>query len=74
MPTLTAVIERDPESGWYIGSVPQLPGAFSQAATREELRERLQEAVRALLADMLEHGEMLPDSEFIGTEDLVFSP
>ena len=74
MPTLTAVIERDPESGWYIGSVPQLPGAFSQAATREELRERLQAAVRVLIADMLEHGETLPESEFIGTEELVLAP
>jgi predicted RNase H-like HicB family nuclease len=35
MPTLNAVIEPDPESGWYIGSVPQVPGVFSQAPILE---------------------------------------
>lgn len=56
MPTLTAFIERDPESGWYIGSIPQLPGAHSQAATLDELRDNLAVAARLVIADMLEHG------------------
>ena len=74
MPTLTAFIVRDPESGWYIGSIPQLPGAHTQAETLEELRENLAVAARLVLADMLEHGEELPDSEFISTESIVLTP
>jgi predicted RNase H-like HicB family nuclease len=68
MPTLMAVIERDPESGWFIGRVPQVPGVHSQAPTLEELRPRLQEALQAVVADMLACGEEIPDSEFIGIE------
>lgn len=63
-----AVIERDPDSGWYIGYFPQLPRAHSQAPTIEELRPRLQEALRLVLADMLAHGEEVPEGEFIGIE------
>jgi predicted RNase H-like HicB family nuclease len=62
MPTLMAVIERDPESGWFIGRVPQVPGVHSQAPTLEELRPRLQEALRAVIADMLACGEELPET------------
>ena len=29
----TVVIERDPESGWLIGSVSELPGCYTQAPT-----------------------------------------
>jgi predicted RNase H-like HicB family nuclease len=68
MPTLMAVIERDADSGWYIGFVPQVPGVQSQAPTLEELRPRLQAALQAVIADMLANGEELPDSEFIGIE------
>jgi predicted RNase H-like HicB family nuclease len=74
MPTLTAVIERDPESGWFIGSIPQLPGAHSQAATLEELRTNLAVAARLVITDMLEHGEELPDSEFVSAEPITVQP
>ena len=33
----TVVIERDPESGWLIGSVSELPGCYTQAPTLAEL-------------------------------------
>lgn len=39
-----AIIERD-EDGYYVGSVPALPGCHTQAKTMEELRVRLREAV-----------------------------
>jgi predicted RNase H-like HicB family nuclease len=68
MPQLMAVIERDPESGWYIGHVPQVPGAHTQAETLEELRPRLQEVLRLVLAEMTARGEELPDGEFFGIE------
>jgi len=41
--TLTAVYRKVPEG--YIGFVEELPGANTQAATIEEARENLKEAI-----------------------------
>jgi predicted RNase H-like HicB family nuclease len=38
------VIEKD-EDGWYVGSVPELPGCHTQARSVEDLRKRIQEAI-----------------------------
>ena len=43
----TAVYERDGE--WFIGWVEELPGAFGQGRTLDEVREDLREAVKLLL-------------------------
>ncbi len=63
MRNFTAVIERDPTTGTYVGYVPGWPGAHSQAETVEELRENLREVVQMLLED----GEPNLASEFVGT-------
>lgn len=41
MQTFTAIIERDRGTGYYVGYVPELPGAHSQGASIEELRANL---------------------------------
>jgi predicted RNase H-like HicB family nuclease len=57
------VVERD-EDGWYIGSIPELPGCHTQGKTIEELAERMKEAI-SLYVD--EAGEPLTSSsDFIG--------
>ncbi len=62
MATYTVVVERDLESGWYVGSVPALPGCYSQAPTIEELDRNIQEAIEL----HLEHVEDLePPPEFV---------
>lgn len=66
MKTFTAVIERDAETGLYVGYVPGWPGAHSQGETVEELRRNLAEVVAMLLED----GEPKLDAQFIGTEQL----
>ena len=43
----TAVFEHRPP--WWIGYVEELPGANSQGATIEEVRENLREAVMLIL-------------------------
>ena len=48
MKTDTAVIERDRETGYYIGYVPGLAGAYSQGETLDELRDNLREAIEEL--------------------------
>ena len=44
---LTAVFEKVPEG--YIGFVQELPGANTQGATLDEVRENLSEAVELVL-------------------------
>lgn len=61
-----AVIERDRETGVYVGSVPGLSGAHSQGATLDELRANLHEVLQLLAED----GEPELESEFVGSEIL----
>lgn len=44
----TAVVRQD--GRWWIGWIEEIPGANSQGATREELMENLQSALREMLA------------------------
>ena len=64
MRTFTAVIERDPDTGLFVGYVPGWPGAHSQGASVDELRQNLEEVVAMLLED----GEPKLQGEFIGTQ------
>lgn len=66
MRTYTAVVERDPVTGLYVGHVPGFPGAHSQGATLDELRGNLEEVVAMLLED----GEPVLEAEFVGTQTL----
>lgn len=45
----TIVIQKDPESGWYIGRCVQVPGAVSQGETLDELMENMKDAVKLIL-------------------------
>jgi predicted RNase H-like HicB family nuclease len=64
MRTFTAVIERDPQTGLYVGFVPGFPGAHSQAESLDELNRNLQEVISMLLED----GEPELEVEFIGVQ------
>ena len=44
------VIERD-EDGFYVASVPALPGCHTQARSLEELDRRIAEAIELFLED-----------------------
>jgi len=66
MRSYNAVIERDAQTGLYVGYVPGWPGAHSQGATIDELKTNLEEVVAMLLED----GEPKFDSEFVGTQTL----
>jgi len=43
--TFTAYVEWDPETQLYVGIVPGIPGAHTQAATLDELRPNLKEVL-----------------------------
>ncbi|MCL1467151.1 type II toxin-antitoxin system HicB family antitoxin [Argonema galeatum] len=42
------IIERDSE-GYFVASVPSLPGCHTQAKSLDELMERIQEAIELCL-------------------------
>ena len=64
MKNFTAVIERCPDTGLYVGFVPGFAGAHTQAATLDELKDNLQEVIAMLLED----GDPKLETEFIGTQ------
>lgn len=49
--TFTAYIEWDPESHLYIGMVPGITGAHTQAASLDELHENLKEVLELCLEE-----------------------
>jgi predicted RNase H-like HicB family nuclease len=58
------ILERDPE-GYYVASVPELPGCHTQARSLDKLMVRIREAIELCL----EVERDLPKpSEFIGVQ------
>jgi predicted RNase H-like HicB family nuclease len=64
-----AYIEKDPETGLYVGTVPGIPGAHTQAKSLDELRKHLKEVVALCLEEMdAETRNELP--EFVGVQQV----
>ena len=51
MRTFNVIVEKDPDTGLFVGSVPGWPGAHSQGASFEELEMNLREVIAMLLED-----------------------
>ena len=66
MQTFTAVVEKCPETGLFVGFVPGFPGAHTQGESLDELQENLREVVSMLLED----GAPRLEAEFIGTQTI----
>jgi len=66
MRTFNVIVERDPETGLLVGSVPGWPGAHSQGATLDELEMNLREVIAMLLED----GDPRLESEFVGIQTI----
>lgn len=67
MKTFTAVIERCPDTGLYVGYVPGFPGAHTQGKTLDELQINLREVIELLLEDE----ELTIETEFVGTQSIM---
>jgi predicted RNase H-like HicB family nuclease len=52
--TFTAYIEWDPETKLYVGSIPAITGAHSQAATLDERGQNLREVLELCLQEYQE--------------------
>lgn len=57
---LSIEVERE-EDGRWITEVPELPGVLAYGASREEAVTRAQVLALRVLADRIEHGEILPE-------------
>ncbi len=64
MKTYTAIVEKCPDTGLYVGYVPGFPGAHTQAETLDELNRNLKEVIELLLED----GEPKLETEFVGIQ------
>ncbi len=62
----SVVIERD-EEGYYVASVPSLPGCHTQARSLDELMSRAREAIALCLETEKESIEKL---EFVGVQQI----
>ncbi|NTU65811.1 MAG: type II toxin-antitoxin system HicB family antitoxin, partial [Chloroflexi bacterium] len=52
----TAYIEIDPDTGMYVGIVPGIPGAHTQAETLDELQKNLKEVLELCLEEYNDSG------------------
>jgi len=60
------IVERDPDTGIFVGTVPGWPGAHSQGTTLEELEKNVHEVIEMLLED----GDPNLESEFVGLQTI----
>ena len=66
MRVYSAVIERCPQTGVYVGFVPGFLGAHSLGETVDELTDNLREVIAMLLED----GDPVLESEFVGVQNV----
>ena len=67
MRAYTAVIQRCPDTGVYIGHVPGIPGAHSQGDSLDEINANLAE----VLALIFEDDEPTNLAEFVGIQTVL---
>jgi predicted RNase H-like HicB family nuclease len=68
--TFTAYVEYDEETKLYVGTVPSVVGAHSQAATLDELQGNLQEVLELILEDRAARGEPVEPQTFVGIQQI----
>jgi len=56
----TITMEQDPEDGWWVGLVKELPGCGSQGGTLDELREMVKDAIHEYL---IARGDIADDAQ-----------
>jgi predicted RNase H-like HicB family nuclease len=70
MKTFTAYIEWDKDTKLYVGSIPSVPGAYTQGESLDELHENLKEVLEMCLEEMDESGEPLDFPDFVGLQQI----
>ena len=57
------IIERDVD-GWYVGTVPELKGCYTQAKSLDALMKRIREAIAVCIED----DQRPTQNEFVGVQ------
>jgi predicted RNase H-like HicB family nuclease len=68
----TAHIEKDIETNYFVGSIPSIPGAHTQAKSLDELTVRLKEVLELCLEEM-SNEEKDNLSVFFGTQQIAIA-
>ena len=68
MRTFTAYVEWDSETNLYVGIVPGIAGAHTQASSLDELRENLKEVLELCLEEYGKRTEDIP--QFVGIQQI----
>ena len=67
-PVVTFTVETEQESdGRWIAEIPQIPGALSYGATRDEAVARVEALGLRVLAERIEQGEPSPEIQQVFT-------
>ena len=68
MRTFTAYVEWDQETKLYVGVIPGIPGAHTQAASLDELQTNLKEVLELCLEEWDGDLDELP--KFVGVQQI----
>jgi predicted RNase H-like HicB family nuclease len=68
MRTFTAYVEWDPETKLYVGIIPGIQGAHTQAESLDELRSNLKEVLERCLEEYGGVPEDIP--QFVGIQQI----
>jgi len=63
----TVVVERDPESGWLVGQVAELPGCYTQAQNMVDLEKNIREAIQVYWETTQ---DVTPLPQFVGLQQV----
>ena len=65
MRSYVAIIEKCKTTGLFVGYIPNIQGAYSQAESLDELQKNLKEVLQMIIS---EQDTDQQDSEFFGTQ------
>jgi predicted RNase H-like HicB family nuclease len=64
-----AQVQKDTDTGLYIGVIPNLPGAHTQAKSLDELNINLKEVITLCLEEMTDE-EIASITEVVGSQNI----
>ncbi|MEK7449833.1 MAG: type II toxin-antitoxin system HicB family antitoxin [Planctomycetota bacterium] len=70
MKTFTAYVEWDPVTKLYVGIIPGITGAHTQAKTLDKLHKNLKEVLELCLKELKTRGELKELPQFNGLQQI----
>ncbi len=63
MEKIYSVVIEPGEDGWFVVTVPALPGCITQGKTIEEAEKNAKEAIEAYLESLIKSHRVIPDQK-----------